>query len=67
MEISLKIEKVKTHGGSRSGAGRKKQEDARKIPVALRLSPKANEVLERLVKESGTNKNDVINKLLESL
>lgn len=67
MEISLKIEKIEKRGGVREGAGRKKTENSRNINVACRLSPKAFENLQKLVEQEGSNKNDVINKLLEGL
>lgn len=57
----------KPRGGARPGAGRKKSENARNNSVALNLSAKALAVLERLVAEQRTNKNDVINKLLEGM
>ncbi|MDE6649208.1 MAG: hypothetical protein K2K45_04695 [Muribaculaceae bacterium] len=67
MEISLKIEKVENRGGARKGAGRKKTENSRNISVACSLSPKAYENLQKLVEKEGSNKNDVINKILENL
>lgn len=67
MEISLKIEKVETRGGARQGAGRKKKENSRNIRASFMLSPEAQSVLEKLAKESGKSKNDVINNLLEGL
>ena len=67
MEISLKIEKVEKRGGARKGSGRKKTENSRNISVACRLSPKAYENLQKLVEQQGSNKNDVINKLLEEI
>ena len=57
----------KQRGGARTGAGRKKMENGRNIAVALKLSAKAFETLERMATEQNTTKNDVINKLLESL
>lgn len=57
----------KPRGGARPGAGRKKCENARNHSVALKLSAKAMSVLEAMAAEQHTNKNDVINKLLESL
>lgn len=57
----------KQHGGARVGAGRRKKVNSRAQSVALRLSTKAFENLQKLVEKEGSNKNDVINKLLESL
>ncbi len=67
MEISLKIEKVEKRGGARQGSGRKKTENGRNISVACRLSPKAFENLNKLVEQQGSNKNDVINNILEKM
>ena len=67
MEFSLTIEKVEKRGGARKGSGRKKTDNSRNISVACKLSPKAYENLQKLVEQEGSNKNDVINKLLESM
>ena len=67
MEIKIKIEKIENRGGAREGAGRRKKDNARSISVALKLSSKAHENLQRLVEQKGSNKNDVINELLEDL
>lgn len=62
------VERVKSgHGGARQGAGRKRGENSRNIRASFMLSADANEVLERLVQQSGTSKNDVINTLLEAM
>ena len=60
-------EEKKKRGGARPGAGRKKQDNSRNIRVGLSLSPEAYAFLEQLVSQSGTNKNDVINRLLEQM
>lgn len=57
----------KNHGGRRAGAGRKPKNNARTNSVALSLSDKALASLDRLVIEQGSNRNDVINRLLEEL
>ena len=61
------IEVKKSRGGARPGAGRKKKENSRTKTVAVSLSDKALENLQKLVEIKGTNKNDVINNLLEGL
>lgn len=63
----METEEKKQRGGARAGAGRKKKENGRNKSVALSLSTKAFETLEKLVEQYGTNKNDVINKLLENM
>lgn len=65
MEISLKIEKIENRGGARQGAGRKRKENGRNIRASFMLSAEANATLDKLAKESGKSKNDVINNLLE--
>ena len=57
----------KQRGGARIGAGRKRKDNGRNNSVALSLSAKALENLNILVEREGTNKNDVINKLLEQM
>lgn len=67
MESQSNEPKKSGRGGARAGAGRKRKENGRNISVALSLSTKAYENLLRLVEEQGSNKNDVINKILEEL
>lgn len=52
-------------GGSRKGAGRKPQENARNIRASFTLSEKAAAALARLAAEQGTTRNDIINRILE--
>lgn len=66
MDEKNKSEKP-SHGGRRAGAGRKPKDNARTNRVALSLSDEALAALDRLVAEHGTNRNDAINRLLESL
>lgn len=66
MDEKNKSEKA-SHGGRRAGAGRKPKNNARTNSVALSLSDKALASLDRLVIEQGSNRNDVINRLLEEL
>lgn len=54
-------------GGSRQGAGRKKQENGRNIRASFMLSEKAYKVLEKLAEEAGKSRNDLINTILESM
>lgn len=52
-------------GGRRAGAGRKREENSRNNRASFMLSDVAMNNLRRLADESGTTRNDIINRLLE--
>lgn len=54
-------------GGARQGSGRKRGENARNIKVSFVLSPLADANLRRYAEANGVSRNDVINRLLETL
>ena len=53
-----------SHGGSRSGAGRKKMADT--VPVCWRITPKANEWIRRQAEEQGVTIAKIVDELVKS-
>lgn len=61
-------EEIKSNrGGARQGAGRKRGENSRNIRVSFMLSPLADANLRATAEAQGASRNDVVNRLLESL
>ena len=60
-------EAEKTWGGSRPGAGRKPQENARNIRASFSLSQKAADALAAYAERNATSRNAAINDILENL
>lgn len=54
-------------GGARPGSGRKPGDNSRNIRASFSLSPLADSTLKAMADTQGVSRNDIVNRLLESL
>lgn len=55
------------HGGARKGAGRKSGDNPRNIRASFMLSSKAADALREAAERENCSRNDILNRILESL
>lgn len=61
-------EEIKSgRGGARKGAGRKRGENSRNVRVSFTVTPTADAKLKVAAEAQGVSRNDIVNRLLESL